>query len=68
MPSGGVGDVQGEVEMDDLMQLSLREEPIGNSALIEDLNGARVQTTRARACELRAGAPLDDSNIDTRQL
>ncbi len=49
------------------MHLSLREEPIGDSALVEDLNGARVQAARARADEILAGAPLDDGNVDSRQ-
>ena len=40
VPSGKVADVQRDVEVHDLMHLSLREEPIGDSALIEDLDGA----------------------------
>jgi hypothetical protein len=46
---------------------ALREEPVGDPALIEDLDGARVQTARARAGELLAGAPLDDRDVDPRQ-
>ena len=45
----------------------LREEPIGDAALIEDLDGARVQTACARAGEVLAGAPFDNGNVDTRQ-
>ena len=41
MPGGKVADVQGDPgELPDLDHLSLREEPIGDSALIEDLDGA----------------------------
>ena len=41
MPGGKVADVQGDPgERPDLGHLSLREEPIGDSALIEDLDGA----------------------------
>src|SRR2546423_2778064 len=43
MPSGKVADVQpGAAEPHDLRDLSLGKEPIGDSAHIEDLNGARV--------------------------
>ena len=55
------------MEVDDLMHLALREEPIGDAALIEDLDGACVQTAGARAGEVLAGAPLDDGDVDARQ-
>ena len=55
------------LKRDDLRHLSLREEPIGDSALIEDLDGACVQATRARADELLARAPLDNGDVDARQ-
>ena len=67
VPGGSVADVQGYVEVHDLMHLSLREEPIGDAALIEDLDGARVQTACARAGEVLAGAPFDNGNVDARQ-
>ena len=51
----------------DLRHLPLREEPIGDSALIEDLDGACVQAAGARADEVLAGAPLDNGNVDARQ-
>jgi len=50
-----------------LHRLPLREEPIGDAALIELLDGARVQTAGAQAVELPAGAPLDNRNVDPRQ-
>src|SRR5438093_9975258 len=34
---------------------------------MEDLDGARVQSTRARAGEVLAGAPLDNGDVDARQ-
>ena len=34
--------------------------------LVEDLDGARMQTACARAGEALAGAPLDDGNVDPR--
>ena len=40
VPGGKVADVQRDVEVHDLMHLSLREEPLGDSALIEHLDGA----------------------------
>ena len=50
MPGGKVADVQRDAgELPDLDHLPLREEPIGDAALIEDLDGARVQTACARA-------------------
>ncbi len=68
MPGGKVADVQRDPgELPDLGLLSLREEPIGDSALIEDLDRARVQTTCARAGEVLAGAPLDDCDVHARQ-
>ena len=68
VPGGEVADVERDHgEARDLSDLSLREEPIGDSALIEDLDGARVQAARARADELLAGAPLDNGNVDARQ-
>jgi hypothetical protein len=35
--------------------------------LIEDVDGACVQTARARADEVLAGAPLDNRDVDPRQ-
>ena len=68
VPGGKVADVQADAgEPRDLSHLPLREEPIGDSALIEDLDGACVQTARARAGEVLAGAPLDDGDVDARQ-
>ncbi len=40
VPGGKVADVQRDVEVHDLMQLSLREEPLGDPALIEHFDGA----------------------------
>ncbi len=68
VPGGKVADVQtGAGEPRDLSHLPLREEPIGDSALIEDLDGACVQAAGARAGEVLVGAPLDDRNVHARQ-
>ena len=65
MPRGEVADVERDPsETRDLGHLSLREEPIGDAALIEDLDGSCVQTAGARAGEVLAGAPLDDGGVD----
>ena len=58
---------EGPGEHRDLVFLSLREEPIGNSALIEDFDAAREQTACARAGEVLAGAPFDNGNVDPGQ-
>ena len=65
MPRGEVADVQADAgESRDLGHLPLREEPVGDPTLIEDLDGARMQTSCARAGEVLAGAPLDDDHVD----
>ena len=68
MPGGEVADVQPDAgESRDLGHLPFREEAIGDATLIEDLDGARMQTPCARAGEVLAGAPLDDDHVDLRQ-
>ena len=68
MAGGKVADVQPDPgEPRDLSRRPLREEPVGDAALIEDLDGARVQTAGARAVELLAGAPLDHGDVDPGQ-
>ena len=68
MAGGEVADVEpGTAEPRDLGHLPLGEEPIGDAALVEDLDGARLQTARARAGQVLVGAPLDDGNVDARQ-
>jgi len=57
----------GPGESRDLRHLPLREEPISDPPLIENLDRARVQTTCARAGDVLAGAPLDNRNVDPRQ-
>ncbi len=65
---GTIADVQRDQgEPRDLGHPSLRQEPIRDSALIQNLDGARVQTACARAGEFLAGAPFDNGNVDTRQ-
>ena len=40
VPGGEVADVQRQVEVHGLVNLSLREEPIGDPTLVENLDGA----------------------------
>ena len=40
VPSGKVADVQGDVKVHDVVHKPLREEPIGDATLIEDLDRA----------------------------
>ena len=55
MPRREVADVERDPsEARDLGHLSLREEPIGDATLIEDLDGSCVQSTGARAGEVLA--------------
>ena len=68
MPRGKVADVQTDPgEPGDLGHLPLRQEPVGDPALIELLDRARVQTARSRTDEVLAGAPFDDGHVDSRQ-
>ena len=68
VPGGEVADVQRDPgELPHVDDLSLGEEPIGDSALIEDLDRARVQATRARAGQVLVRAPLDDRDVHARQ-
>ena len=54
-------------EARDLHDLPLREEALRDAALIEHLDGARMQTACARAGELLVRAPLDDGDVDARE-
>jgi hypothetical protein len=45
----------------------LREKPFGDSALIEYLDGTRVQPTRSGAGEVLVGTPLDYGDINASQ-
>ncbi len=68
VPRGEIADIErDQCETRGPMHLSLRQEPFGDSTLIEDLDGARVQTAGARAGKLLVGAPLDNGNVDARQ-
>src|SRR5579859_6162710 len=50
-----------------LMHLSLREKAIGDSPLIEDLDGACMQPAGAQSDEILGVAALDDGDVDARQ-
>ena len=63
-----VADVQRDpAEPLHLHDLTRREEPLGDAALIEHLDGARVQPAGARSVDLLVGAPFDDGDVDPRQ-
>jgi hypothetical protein len=47
--------------------VALREEPVGDSSLIEYLDRARMHTARARAQHVLAAAALDNRDIDIRE-
>ncbi len=49
------------------MALAGGHESLGNAALIEHLDGARVQTAGARAVELLVEARLDDDDVGSRE-
>ena len=68
VPGGKVADVQPDPgETLNLHRLPRREEAIGDAALVEDLDGARVQAACGRADAVLAGAPLDNGDVDPRQ-
>jgi hypothetical protein len=65
---GEVADVEGDAgEPLHLHRLPGREEAIGDAALVEHLDGARVEAARARAVEQVRRAPLDDDDVDARE-
>jgi hypothetical protein len=68
VPGGKIADVQSySGEPCNLRLLPLGEEPICDAALIEDLDGARVQPSGAPADQVLTGTPLDNGNSDTGQ-
>jgi hypothetical protein len=57
----------GRAERRGLSHLTLREEPISDATLIQDLDRARVKTAGSRADEDVIGTSLDDRDVDLRQ-
>ncbi len=57
----------GRAERRGLGHLTLREEPIGDPALIQHLDRARVDSAGPRVGEHVIGTPLDDRDVDLRQ-
>ena len=51
----------------DLGHLPFGKKPVGDSALIENFDRARMQTAGAPAGQVLPGAPLDNGNVDVRQ-
>jgi hypothetical protein len=65
---GEVADVQPDPgESLDLHGLPLGEEPAGDTALIEHLDGPCVQAAGPRAVAVLAGPPLEDRDVDPGQ-
>ena len=52
----------------DLRGVAGIEEALDHAALVEQLEGARMQPSRARAIDVRRQPPLDDRDIDPGQL
>src|SRR5262245_64265761 len=68
MPGGKVTEVElGGRKPGDLSLLPFGEESLGDSALIDNLDGACVQSACTRSGKILAGATLDDGNVDLRQ-
>ena len=67
VPGWEVVDERGPGEHRDLVFLSLRDEPIGDSTLIENLDGAREQPACARAGQILVRPALNDRDVDPRQ-
>lgn len=62
---GEVADVERhQAEAGDLHRLAFAQEALGDAALVEDLERARVEAARACAGELLRGASLDDDDVD----
>jgi hypothetical protein len=68
VPRRKVADIQANPrEACDLRHFSFAQKSIGDAALIEDFDGARVQAAGARACEILVGSRFDNGNVDTGQ-
>ena len=68
VPGGKAAEVEvGAGESGGLRHLPLRQEPIGDTTLVEHLDRARLQPASARADERLIGAPLDDGDVDAGQ-
>jgi len=61
---GEIAGVERDREEHHPHDLPLRQEPLGDAALIEQLDRARLQAARAQPGERLALAPLDDRDID----
>jgi hypothetical protein len=68
MPRGKVADVQRNArKTPDLGHLPLGDEAIGDSALIENFDGAGVESACPGADSRVVRAPLDNGDVDARQ-
>ena len=68
VPGGEIADVEpGPGEARELGDLPLAQEALRDAALIEDLDGPRVQSAGPRTDELLIRAPLDHGDVDIRE-
>ena len=68
MASREVADIQERPRVaDERVRLALRDEPIGDAALVEHLERAGVEPPGPPSVELLVGPTLDDEDIDPRQ-
>jgi hypothetical protein len=68
VPRRKVADIQAHPrEACDLCYFSFAQKSIGDAALIENFDGARVQAAGARAREILVGPPLANGNVDAGQ-
>jgi hypothetical protein len=66
MPCREIADVEsGPPISRDLGHLPFGQEPLCDPALIEDLDGARVQSTRTKALDILVQASFDDGGVDS---
>ncbi len=68
VPGGKVTDVKTNVgKPRDLRRVPLRKEPISDTTLVENLDGAGMKTECTRADQVLVGTPLDNGDVDPRQ-
>jgi hypothetical protein len=65
VPRGEIADIErNEAEAIDLHALTFGQEPIGNSSLIENFDGACLQPTGPRSVEFLRGPALNDCDVN----
>ncbi|GFG82456.1 hypothetical protein MPRG_57320 [Mycobacterium paragordonae] len=68
VPGGEIADVQTDLrEAGQLGHFTLLDEPVSDPALVEDLDGAGMQTARTCTDQGLVSATFDDGDIDSGQ-